>query len=309
MQEMMKKILSGLIFFFCALSGIFAQSDPVFFQQTENRGIINPAATGKGGDINAAFGIRRQWVGFPGPATQVLTGSGFVKEIRSGFGLNWLSDEFGPQRTQNIKINYAYFIPFEEKAFLSLGLGVGVFNNIYDESDFFARENDDLSITYIKESKMSPDFDFGFEFDTRYFEVGASVTHITYMFEDNNLLRPLRNFYVYTRGKIPIDKYWDFIPGITWHNAQKLNTYELSAAFRYNNNIRVNLTYRNPGTLGIAAGITVYRGIRFAYSFDYGIDKLSRYNNGSHEVFVSYNVPINTTYVRSKLRFFRWKMF
>ncbi len=304
------RILFIISFFvFGAISVSLAQSDPMFLQQTEHREIINPAAAGKGGDIDVALGLRQQWVGFPGPTTQVLCGSGFVKEIRSGFGLMWLNDKFGPQRTQNLKIDYAYFIPFEEKAFLSLGLGMGILNNTYDGSDFFAMDNNDEAITKVKESKVSPDFDFGLEFNTRYFEVGTSVTHIIYANEDENLLRPSRNIYAYTRAKVPMNKYWDFIPGFTWHNSQKLNTYAVSAAFRYNNNIRVTMIYQTPGTLGIALGITVYKGLRIAYSFDYGIDNLSTYNNGSHEIWVSYNVPINTTYIKSKLRFFKWKMF
>lgn len=304
---MKKYLLTGIILFSTLL--VHAQSDPVFLQSTANRVLINPAVTGKGGDVNVAGGIREQWIGFPGPKSQAIHASGFVKNIRSGFGLNWVNDKFGPQKTQNIKVNYAYFVPFEETAFLALGLGMGFIHHVYDESGFFAREDNDEAISYIKEKKTSPDFDFGLEFNMRYFEVGASVTHITYSREDQNLLRPMRNLFAYARGKVPINAYWDFIPGITWYNVRNLNTYEVSAAFRYNNNILINLVYRTPMTVGICVGINIYGGFRLSYSFDYGIDDLSSYNSGSHEVFLSYNIPVNTTYVRSKLRFFRWKMF
>jgi type IX secretion system PorP/SprF family membrane protein len=281
----------------------------MFFQQVNNRGLINPATTGKGGDINAAYTIRQQWIGFPGPTTQAIYGHGFVRQVRSGFGLSWINDKFRPQRTNNIKINYAYFIPFEEVAFLSFGLGMGVMSNIYDESDLFGQDLSDELITGGKQSKTLPDFDFGFEFNTRQWEIGASVTHITYMYDDQSLVRPMRNIYAYTRVKLPMNKYWDFIPGITWHNTRTLSTCELNAAFRYNNNICVNLVYRNPMDCGIAFGIDVYGGIRLTYSYDYGIDNMSSYNSGSHEITLSYNIPVNTTYVRSRLRFFRWKMF
>ncbi len=303
----MRKFLYISVFIFCATFVSYAQSDPMFLQQTNYRGTINPAATGKWGDINLAGGVRQQWVGFPGPSTQAIIGSGFVKEIRSGFGLSWINDKFGPQCSQNLKLNYAYFIPFEEDAFLSLGLGMGILNNVYDESDFFDLDKNDEVITGIKESKISPDFDFGLEFNARFFEVGASVTHLINAFEDGNLVKPMRNIYAYARGKVPMNKYWDFIPGFTWHNAQKLNTYEVNVAFRYNNNICVNMIYRNPGTAGLALGINIYRVFRLSYSYEYGIDNLNSYNDGSHEVWLSYNVPINTTYVRSRLRFFRWK--
>ena len=306
---MRRKILHIYILLFGMMCSVHAQSDHLFMQQTNNRGLINPAAVGKGGDVTAAVAVRQQWIGFPGPTTQALYLNGFVQPIRSGFGLSWINDKFGPQRTNNIKLKYAHFVPFEEVAFLSLGLGMGVMNNIYDETEFFARDPNDETLNMNVTSKTIPDFDFGFEVDTRYVEFGASATHITYGYNDNSLLRPMRNFYVYSRVKVPINPYWDFIPGVTWHNTRKLNTYEFNAAFRYNNNVCVNLVYRNPVNCGIALGLNIVGGFRVIYSYDYGLDNLSAYNDGSHEITLLYNILANTTYIKTKLRFFRWKMF
>jgi len=287
-----------------------AQTDPMFFQQTNNRILINPATTGKGGDINTALAIRQQWIGFPGPATQALYTNGFFTDLRSGVGLMWINDKFGPQQTNNFKLNYAFFIPFDEVAFLSFGLGMGIMNNTYNELGFFAREFDDPAMMDLtKQTKTIPDFDFGFEFNTTIWEVGAAVSHVSYMYADQNLLRPMRNIFVYSRYKQPMNRYWDFIPGITWHNTRKLNTYEFSASFRYNNNICIGMIYRNPLDIGIAFGITIYEGVRVAYSYDYGVDNLSSYNSGSHEITISYNIPVNNNYIKTRLRFFRWKVF
>jgi hypothetical protein len=129
------------------------------------------------------------------------------------------------------------------------------------------------------------------------------------MYADQNLVRPMRNIFAYSRVKVPMNRYWDFIPGIAWHNNRKLNTYEVSAAFRYNNNLCVNLQYRNPMDCGIAVGLNLYGGFRVVYSYDYGIDNMSSYNSGSHEITVSYNISMINTYIRTRLRFFRWKMF
>jgi type IX secretion system PorP/SprF family membrane protein len=307
---MIRKIFYGCILILGTLATSHAQTDPMFLQQFANRILLNPASTGKGGDIYSALAIRQQWIGFPGPTTQALYVNGFVQDIRSGFGLTWINDKFGPQQTNNIKLNYAYFIPFDEIAFLSLGIGMGVMNNTYNELGFFARELDDLALmNAVKQSKTIPDFDFGFEFNMPQWEIGASVTHITYMYGDQNLVRPMRNIYAYTRVKVPMNKYWDFIPGVTWHNTRKMNTYELLAGFRYNNNLYVNLVYRNPMDCGLVFGINIYGGVRVAYSYDYGFDSMSKYNDGSHELTLSYNIPMNTSYVRTRLRFFRWKMF
>ena len=306
----MKKIISICIFVLSVVCTTHAQTDPMFFQQSGNRILVNPATTGKGGDIKTALSVRQQWTGFPGPSTQALYTNGFVQWLFSGFGLTWINDKFGPQQTNNLKLNYAFFVPFEDVAFLSLGLGMGVMNNTYNELGFFAREFDDLSLAGLtRQTKTIPDFDFGFEFNTANWEAGASVTHITYMYADQNLVRPMRNIFAYSRYKLPMNRYWDFIPGITWHNTRKLNTCEFNVAFRYNNNICLNVLYRNPMNCGVAVGINLYEGFRVAYSYDYGFDNMSSYNSGSHEITISYNISMINTYMKTKLRFFRWKMF
>ena len=306
----MKKILHISMFLLCVGFAANAQTDPMFFQQTNNRILVNPATSGKGGDINTALAMRQQWIGFPGPTTQALYTSGFIGDVRSGFGLAWINDKFGPQQTNNLKLNYAFFVPFGEVAFLSFGLGMGMMNNTYNELGFFAREFDDPALMDLtKQTKSIPDFDFGFEFNTPQWEMGASVTHVSYMYADQNLVRPMRNFFAYSRYKLPMNRYWDFIPGITWHNTRKLNTYEFNAGFRYNNNFCTNVIYRNPMNVGIAVGINIYEGIRVAYSYDYGFDNLSSYNSGSHEITILYSIPMINNYIKTKLRFFRWKMF
>jgi len=123
------------------------------------------------------------------------------------------------------------------------------------------------------------------------------------------ILRPSRNYIAYSRIKMQINRRWDFIPGITWLNNRNANTFEVNAGVRYENNIRVSLAYRNPMDLGVAVGMTMYAGFRLAYSYDYGLDTLRKYNSGTHEVTISYTIPVNNTYVRNKLRFFRWKLF
>ena len=307
----MKKILYiSIILVFGTFGSIYSQIDPLLFQQTHIRGMINPASTGKGGDVNALLSVRQQWIGFDGTSTQVLLADGFANLIRSGFGISCIFDGFGFKQTKNIKLNYAYFVPFEDVAFLSLGLGVGVMNNVYKGGDYFIpRDPDDPAIPLETQSKTLPDFDFGLEFNTHNFELGASVTHITYGYYDQMLMRPMRNYFAYSRVKVPMNKNWDFIPGATWHYNRKVNIFELNAGVRYNNNICVNIAYRSPMDMGLALGVTLYEGFRLAYSYDYGFDNLSSYNSGSHEITISYTIPVNTTYVKNKLRFFQWKMF
>ena len=308
----MKRFLYAFIFVFGTVCTSNAQIDPLFFQQTHLRGLINPSATGKGGNVGASMSLRQQWTGFPAPSFQAILAHGFSGNLRSGIGLSGVMLDDGPLQTKNIKLNYAYFVPFEEFAFFSLGMGAGIMSSVYRDGsrDFIVRDEDDPVLTGLEpQSKLLPDFDFGFEFNTRHFEMGASSTHVTYGWYDNNVLRPQRNFYVYSRVKQPLNNNWDLIYGVTWHNNRRVNTYEAIASVRYNNNVCVDFAYRNPMSLGVAAGVTLYEGFRVVYSYDYGFDFLKNNNKGSHEVTLSYTVDLNNTYVKNKLRFFKWKIF
>jgi type IX secretion system PorP/SprF family membrane protein len=314
----MKRIFYICLLAFGAFSTTLAQSDPFFFQQTNNRGLINPAAVGKGGDVNAMLTVRQQWVGFKGITTQALQVTGFAPSLHSGFGLKCIVDAFGPQQSNNIKLNYAYYVPFGDVALLSLGLGMGVMHNIYKGGEhFIVRDRDD---PYIPEpqAKTSPDFDVGIEFNTPQFEIGVAVTHVIYGRYNPFLVRPIRNFYVYSRVKLHLNRMWDLIPGATWHNVRNAhtlfdktfsNTYEFNVAFRHNNNFCVNLVFRNPLDFGMIVGLDIIAGFRLMYSYDYGFSNIGNYNKGTHELTVLYNFPMNTTFVQNKLRFFRWKMF
>ena len=308
----MKKVIYILSFLFWVFAVTSqAQVNPLFFQQTQHRSLLNPASTGKGGNFDAALMVRQQWTGFSDMGTNAVYVNGFLNEYRSGIGLKFIMDEYGPQQTKNIKVNYAYFVSFQDEAIFSLGLGVGVLNNVYKGSDryFIARDADDPSIPTETQSMTIPDFDFGAEFSTRYFELGASITHITYGRLDQMIVRPMRNFYAYSRAKIPMNKHWDLIPGVTWQFNRMQSTYEANIGVRHNNNFTLNVAYRNPMNLGISTGMTIYEGFRLAYSYDYGIDNLSAYNSGSHEVTVSYHIPVLVSFIGTKIRFFKWKMF
>ena len=307
---MRKRVLYTLIILFWSVCATKAQIDPLFFQQTQLRGLVNPAATGKGGDINASVTTRQQWIGFSGMSSNALMAHGFINELRSGIGAMFVMDEYGPTQTKNIKLNYAFFVHFDDFAFLSLGMGAGIMSNVYKGSEYFrAREPNDPTVPVETKTNVSPDFDFGVEFNTSHFEIGGSIAHITYGYNDQNTVRPMRNWYAYTRAKVPMNRYWDFIPGVTWYFNRWQTIYEVNAGVRLNNNLCVNVAYRNPMSLGMSVGLTVYEGFRLAYSYDYGFDNLMAYNSGSHEITISYKILMNTSYIGNRLRFFQWKMF
>ena len=308
---MKKNIYTLLILLFGAVSYLQAQVDPLFFQQTQHRSLINPAATARGGNIDAALLVRQQWVGFSDMATNAVYVSGFLNELQSGIGLRFVMDKYGPTDTKNIKFNYAFFAALNDDAVLSLGIGFGVMSNVYKGSDtyFFPQHGNDPVVPMETISKAIPAFDFGAEFITRHFELGASITHISYGRLDQMLVRPMRNYYSYSRVKVPINRHWDFIPGVTWHYNRMQSTYEANLGVRHNNNFTFNAIYRNPMNIGFSTGLTLIEGFRLAYSYDYGINTLSSYNGGSHEIVISYHIPVHISFIGTKIRFFKWKTF
>lgn len=184
------------VFSLCVLSASFAQQDPQFSQNVNNRLYVNPAYSGMNDAICAYFLGRQQWVGFEGhPESNVFGVHGTFQtpliNMRSGGGLTILSDRLGQQHHLGIKGSYSLHIPLNiigsDPGYLGVGFGIGMLqlslgNNWRAVDAFFS----DPGIPDNGFSKRGFDFDLGAYYQTEnglFF--GISATHLTQTkFED-----------------------------------------------------------------------------------------------------------------------------
>lgn len=271
---------------------LFAQNDIQLSQQMFSRINYNPAATGLSEDLQFYLLARQQWVGFKdAPQTIVLNGNTFVPWTRSGWGFSIIGDMLGHEQSVNPKLTYAFHIPFmRSRSSLSLGLSAGVLYKRIDGAKLVYENPNDPNRLYSMVSKVKPDFDFGLEYNSKYVNVGASVTHIGNRLNNNESNESSPHFYAYARGMYRLTRNWQVSPAVSWHNSKNVNQLEANALFFYKRIGWVGASYRaNEAIIGLL-GVYITPNLMLGYSYDYTASTLTPSSQGSHEIMLSLRI-------------------
>lgn len=299
----MKKIILilGLL---TMTASVFAQTDIQLSQQINNRIIFNPAATGQSGCYNFTLLAREQWTGIDGaPSTQLFNFNKYFKSPKLGIGATIVYDRVGVEKTLNAKALIAYHVWLTDEMTLSFGLGLGIMNKTVEGSKLIYEDPNDPNAIVTKESKLSPDFDFGMEYNFKRLSIGASSTHLISSFKriENNFKVP-RHWYAYAKYSIKCSDAVDLIPALSWNNLDNVNLMEINAMTNVKDRVSVGLSYRfglypykvadgsnlhsfSSDALVLIAGVKIIDALRLSYSYDFKIGNI-KYGKtkGSHEI-------------------------
>ncbi|MDR1897609.1 MAG: type IX secretion system membrane protein PorP/SprF [Prevotellaceae bacterium] len=289
----MKKILILIITFLPLI--LYGQNDIQLSQQFLSRVNYNPAATGASNYINVFLLGREQWLGFrDAPSTQVLNAHNYFNNINSGMGLSVTNDRIGIESSINAKLAYAYYVQFEN-SYLSFGLGAGILYKNLDTDRFRAETSsvydDETLASYIgRSNKVNPDFDFGIEYNTEKFQIGASVTHLNLSPIKIDNLQSGRHIYFYSKYTFPIDLDWKLAPTVVVNMSSfpimslDLNTMAYyRERFWFGASLRASDEFVLESVVGII-GLYITDFLGLGYSYDFNIGPIGRYTSGSHEV-------------------------
>ena len=109
------------------------QQEVIFSQYMFNHQSLNPGYVGSKEYTNFTILHRSQWLNFDGaPESQAFNNKMTSKNI--GFGLSGVIDKIGPMSSSRVALDLAYHLEFE-KAFLSIGIKLGVVNYDFDHED------------------------------------------------------------------------------------------------------------------------------------------------------------------------------
>lgn len=274
-------------------ASLLAQSDVQISNYQLIRTYYNPASTGASIFGNVTALARHQFLGFEGaPTTGLVTFDMLAPSINSGFGLSLTYDKFGPLRSYNAVINYAYHLKTGENQSLSFGIAAGAQIRQYDASGNVYENAGDPTEYYDKDTKVRPTFNFGLEYCLQNWIIGASLTNIQSYFYKKDLRFTNVNYYLYTKYKFEVGRYWDIIPGIAAHYDHCTVNEEINLTIQYTKLLWFGAAYRMSDCFKsesivpyIGFNITDY--VRLGYAYDYNLTQLNKYNKGSHELFLT----------------------
>jgi type IX secretion system PorP/SprF family membrane protein len=298
----MKKILLLLV----AGLGVFsihAQQDALYTHYMYNTLAINPAYAGSRDALTMTALGRFQWVGFSGaPMTQTFTAHAPVAWQSLGLGLSVVNDKIGPTTTTSIYVDVAYRMKLSEHSRLSFGLKGGMNNFTAGLHNVDLQNQNDVSFAQGIRSKMLPNMGFGMYYQSRKFYAGVSIPKLLenkfYGAEANttvNMGSEKRHYFFIAGAIFNLTPQLKFKPTLLTKVATAAPVQmDFTANFILNDLLTLGAMYRTGDAFGVLAGINITEQFLIGYSFDWSTTNMSgRYNGGSHEVLLRYDLIFN----------------
>ncbi|RXJ50177.1 PorP/SprF family type IX secretion system membrane protein [Gelidibacter gilvus] len=279
------------------LSGM-AQQDPQYTQYMYNMSVLNPAYATEGNDINLGALYRAQWVGSVGGPT---TGSFFVHvplQEKIQVGLSIINDQIGDVVNEtNVYADFAYILRLGNTTKLSLGVKAG--------ATFF-----NTNFNGFVYSDALPDPAFANNLSKTFPNIGAGA----YVFGDN--------YYVgFSAPNLLNSKHLENSSGIVANGVEEMHFFltggyvfemnenlklkpafmtkavsgaplsvDLTANVLFNNTFEVGAGYRLDDAVMGLVNFRVSPSLRIGYAYDHTLSNLGRFNSGSHEIMILFDI-------------------
>lgn len=285
----------------------YCQQDSQYTQYMYNTANVNPAYAGSRGTLTAFLLHRNQWVGLDGaPVTNNFTVNSPLGDSNFGIGISFTNDKIGPTSENEISADLAYFIQISENYKLSLGIKgtANLFNldvnklTIYDPLDPQFQNVD---------TEFSPNVGAGLYLFSENTYVGLSVPNFfeSYRYNDNNvaITKEKMHFYFIAGHVFELNPNLKFKPALLTKvvDGSPLQA-DITANFLLFDKLTLGAAYRWDAAVSGLAGFQISDSWFIGYGYDMETTKLARYNSGSHEIFLRYEL-FNRTRI-SAPRFF-----
>mgnify|MGYP000044342148 FL=1 len=288
-----KALFSVLTTLFCTV--LFAQQESQYTQYMYNTMLFNPGYTGSR-DVGSLFGMfRAQWLGIKGaPMNGSLSYHQPMQSIRNvGLGGSIFREEIGPQTQTDLAVDVSYTLNFENSK-LAFGIkGSGSFFQIdYDKLD--KRDGGDPELSG-NESLFSPNIGAGVYWYTDRYYLGFSVPNMleTTHYNDKqvSVLKNSQHLYLIGGYVFNLSDNVKFKPAVLSKVAFGAPIQvDASANFMFNDKFVIGAAYRWSAAVSVMAGFQFNERWFAGYGYDYETSDLRKYNSGSHEIFLRYEL-------------------
>ena len=304
----MKKIILILALLTASVE-LMAQQDVQFTQYAFNQNSVNPAYTGSREALSFLTLFRKQWVGFDGAPTTLTfnVNSPAVKDYL-GLGFTYTYDKIGPTVQNGMFADVAYRIRFAKQRKLSFGLRIGLSVFSAKFADLTTVDAGDALFQNNIKGKALFNFGFGIYYYSPKFYVGLSVprllrndVNISDASTGNAQIAVNKMHYYFIMGylfnvspvvKIKPSTQIKFTPGAPL-------SADITACVILYDKFWVGAQYRIGDAAGLQAQFNITPQLRVGYSYDFSVSGLSRYNSGTHEIMLGYDLIFPKEKVKS----------
>lgn len=314
----MKKIIFTTVLSILFFTNAWSQQDAGFSQYFFNQVYVNPAYAGSKDALVTTLVHRSQWINMPGaPITQSFTMHMPIKNTRAGVALQVYNDKTGPLSNTAIQGTYSYYVPMG-KLKLAAGLSGALHNMRVNWDDIAIDDKTDQSFLGNSYSWV-PDASTGLYLYNERFYAGLSATHILQSklglanADVNNPAKFYRTYYFTSGVVMKVTDKVDFRPSTLVKAIQASPiSIDLNASFIFNQKFFIGAGFRTGKRINIdgldnqVIGILEYRfnnSFRFGYSYDWYLNRTGKYNSGTHEIMLGFNINLSKTKMSSPIFF------
>jgi len=283
-----------------------AQQDAQFTQYMFNTIYYNPAYAGVEGVTRFSAIHRTQWLGFstsfdgPGgnPQTQVISAVTPLYKLNGGAAVHIVNDNLGPVNNLEVQGSFAYHYQIKSAGKLSIGARFGIYAQTYDFDKHRWRDPNDPLRQEGKESQIRPDLSLGAYFQAEKYYIGASMTHVINSEFDFGIAgqRNALESHLYFTGGYHYDLNYNLrlTPSFFVKTDLNVTSFDLTALATYQQKFWGGLSYRQSESMAVLMGINMLKdnSLRAGYSFDYVIQNRDAKQTTSHEILLSYALPV-----------------
>ncbi len=272
----------------------FAQQDAQFTQYMYNTININPAYAGSRGALSILALHRTQWVGLDGaPVTNTISMNTPFNESNLGLGLSIVNDKIGPTQENTISADISYSIPTSETFKLSFGMKATANLFSLDVNKLNPVDNDPSLHDF--NNKFTPNIGAGIYLHSDKAYVGFSVPNFieTDRYNDNEvaIFKEKINYYLIGGYVFDITSDIQFKPAGLLKIVQGAPLQaDISGNFMFMEKLTVGIAYRWSAAMSGIVGFQISEGLHIGYGYDLETTHLDKYNSGSHEIFLRYEL-------------------
>lgn len=299
----MRRIKRTCLVVLLTLGALFAkgQQDPMYSLYNYNLQTVNPAYAGSWGTVGFLWLSRLQWVGMDGhPETHTFSFQMPINSKSVGIGFDMLYDKVGLETRISTAFDYSFRIALNHDATLRFGIRGG-FTNYSNNLTAYTQYPDgitDPAFQTVVANKFMPNVGVGLYLESpKYFLSLAAPKLIQNSFQSNvtnfTTSSEIRHFFLSGGWIFNVNNFLKFKPTFMTHIVEGAPLEgELSANFLLGNRVWLGAMYRTGDSFSATAAWIINQNFRIGYAFDFTTSELSSYQQGVHEIMLTYEIAI-----------------
>ncbi len=278
-----------------------AQQDAMYSQYMFNTLALNPAYAGSRDVLSVTGLFRRQWVNIEGaPMSSTLSADMPLQHKKIGVGLQVFDDRIGINKSTGFFTSYSYRLNIR-RGTLAMGLqgGLTQYSANYTSVELSSMPTNAYDHAFSSNvSKVLPNVGTGLYYNCDKWYAGVSVPHLinNKLVSKSSLLNgasasQFRHFFVMGGYVFTVNPDIRVKPSILFKAVSGA-----PMQFDFNTNVwfydkfSIGLSYRTRDAVCLLFEMQTNEQLRIGYAFDYSVSNLRKYNAGSHEIMLRYEL-------------------